>query len=140
MNKPMNRLIFALTICTFMCFGCTSSLSSGYKKGSAQWEVATFIQNINSGKHEEALKQFRVNPLENEEITVEEFKNFTSERITKGNTVTAIELTETPEEFDPNMIRVNVNFTYSDGSAQTLWVDAQNIDGVWKITTRGSMF
>lgn len=119
---------------------CSKSLNSDYSKGTAQWELATFIENLNTGQYEAALKQLNVNPVASGDITVEEFQEIMSGRITHGGTVSKIEMKERPEEFDDRTVRIDVDFTYQDGSTKHLWVNMEQSDTAWHVTTRGTMF
>lgn len=136
----MNRTLLSIAICSIMFFSCSKSLNSGIEKGTAKWEVATFIQNMNSGKYDEALLQFSVNPVANGDISLDEFKVFADGNVTKNCTITSLTLTETPEEFDSNVIKVDIIINYADGSTHNCWVNAEKVDEVWKVTTRGSLF
>lgn len=123
-----------------LLMGCTTSLNADYPKGTAMWELATFIDNLNTGKYDEAVKQLNVNPIANGELTLEEFQEIMSGKITNGGTVSKIEMSERPEEFDASTVRIDVDFTYNDGSTKRLWVNMEQSDTAWHVTTRGTMF
>lgn len=133
------RLVAAATLLV-MLVGCSTSLNADYPKGSAMWELATFIDNLNMGKFDEAVKQMNVNPVANGELTIEEFQEIMSGKITNGGTVSKIEMKERPEEFDASTVRIDVDFTYNDGSTKHLWVNMEQSDTAWHVTTRGTMF
>ncbi|MBQ9469886.1 MAG: hypothetical protein IJU72_02910 [Bacteroidales bacterium] len=137
----MNRIrTVAATVALALLAACSTSLNADYPKGSAQWELATFIDNLNTGRYDEAVRQMNVNPVANGEITIEEFQELMSGKVTNGGTVSKIELNEVPEEFVANTVRIDVSFTYKDGSSKQMWVNMEQSDTAWHVTTRGTMF
>lgn len=139
--KHMRRKsIIALALASLLLVACSKSLNSDYTPGTAQWELATFINNLNSGQYEAALTQLNVNPVASGDITIEEFQEVMSRRITNNGTVAKIEMAEKAEEFDDRTVRIDVDFTYQDGTTKRMWVNMEQSDTAWHVTTRGTMF
>lgn len=137
----MKRLIVILSMFALVSTGCRSSFSSKYQKDTPSWAVAKFVENLNAGKYDEAVKLLNVNPIENGAIDAEDFKTYVDDCITKHCSVDKATVTgETPEDFDPETIKVDISLIFTDGSVKAAWVDAERVDGIWKVTTRGTLF
>ncbi len=118
----------------------SKQLASSEKEGSAKWVLGSFFNLINNGNYEKSLTLFVKDPVKGGELSLADFKKFADKSLTKQKSITDLSFTEKPDEANPNSVEVTVHISYKDGSTVSKWVIVQNVEGKWKLTTRGSLF
>jgi len=139
----MKKIIYkSVIIMAVICFGCQqpSGLNANEVQGTAKWVMATYLDDINKGEYEKSLLYFLNNPVASGELSMEDYIAFADNSITKQKTIKTIALSEKASTDIENTIEMNMEITYSDGSNASKWLQIQQVDGIWKLTTRGSLF
>jgi len=107
---------------------------------TARGTVAAFMAEINSGRYEESLAFFKSNPVSSGEITIEEYRQHCDSNLTMNRQIVSLSLKEKINKKNKLLSDVTVVITYKDKSKAEKWVMAEKVNGIWKMTTKGSMF
>lgn len=139
MKKSIYIFLFAMTAFGFGCKQSTG-LMANQVEGTSKWVIASYLDKLNNGEYEQSLLFFLNPPVANGELTMNEYVAFADNSLTKQKTISAISLSEKVVAEINNTIEMYIEFTYLDGSNASKWVQMQQADGIWKLTTRGSLF
>ena len=135
------RALYVGLLITSSACSTSDSLVS-YEPGnaaSATGLVISFIDLLNTGRYDEALRLFAFDLLEREGVSREYFVEYVDERVTRGRTVTRVE--PIAEEFVPeqNTTRVIVKIRYREGDDVTRTLQVLRIGQGWELTSRGTL-
>jgi len=125
-----------------MGYGCQqpSGLTANQVEGTSKWVMASYLDELNKGEYEKSLLHFLNNPVESRELNMNDYIAFADNSITNKKTIDSITLNDNVVADVENTIEMQLEITYSDGSKASKWVQMQQVDGIWKLTTRGSLF
>ncbi len=137
------KRFFILFILSAFIFGAnaqTFKMNNKRDLKTAKGVAVTFFRDINRGKYEDSLTLFKNDPVAANELSLEEYKRFVDENITNGRKIKKIFLTEKDVEDNENQLEYTITIFYKDKSEKEKWVIVEKVEGVWKLTTRGSLF
>lgn len=138
----MKSMYYVFVMVMALMVGCKTgkSFNAAETPGTAKWVVASFFDNINTGEYEKSLELFVTSPVTAGEISLEQYIGFVNQSLSNNKSITKIGLIEEAVEETTEQLKITVQITYGDGSEASKWVICQQVEGVWKMTTRGSMF
>lgn len=133
-------ILFFLSAFIFGANAQTFKMNNKRDLKTAKGVAVTFFRDINRGKYEESLTLFKNDPVAANELSLEEYKSFVDENITNGRKIKKVFLTEKEVEDNENQLEYTITIYYKDKSEKEKWVIVEKVEGVWKLTTRGSLF
>jgi len=133
-------ILFFLSAFIFGANAQTFKMNNKRDLKTAKGVAVTFFRDINRGKYEDSLTLFKNDPVAANELSLEEYKRFVDENITNGRKIKKIFLTEKDVEDNENQLEYTITIFYKDKSEKEKWVVVEKVEGVWKLTTRGSLF
>ncbi|MBP7553060.1 MAG: hypothetical protein KA885_06505 [Spirochaetes bacterium] len=133
-------ILFFLSAFIFGANAQTFKMNNKRDLKTAKGVAVTFFRDINRGKYEDSLTLFKNDPVAANELSLEEYKRFVDENITNGRKIKKIFLTEKDVEDNENQLEYTITIFYKDKSEKEKWVIVEKVEGVWKLTTRGSLF
>ncbi|PKL16241.1 MAG: hypothetical protein CVV49_17285 [Spirochaetae bacterium HGW-Spirochaetae-5] len=107
---------------------------------TARGTVAAFMAEINSGRYEESLEFFKSDPVSSGEITLEQYRQHCDSNLTMNKQIVSLSLKEKTDPKNKLLSTVTVKIIYKDKSKAEKYVVAEKVNGIWKLTTKGSMF
>ncbi|MBN2651858.1 MAG: hypothetical protein JXR63_05695 [Spirochaetales bacterium] len=139
----MSKFLFMFSVVSLFALSCCTedqSFASREAEGSAKRVVASFFDFVNAGEYEKSLGLFKDDPVAAGEITMDFYKQYVDENISKGKSIKSIDLSDDKVDGEINQVNIEIDIDYKDGSEAEKWVIVEKVGDVWKMTTRGSLF
>lgn len=139
----MRIRILAFSMFLFFTTGIiaqTVSIDAKKNLKTARGTVTAYMADINSGRYQESLALFKSDPVSGGEITFEQYQQHCDKNLTNNKEIVSLNLKEKIDSKNKALVKVTVQIRFKDKSKIEKWVMAEKVNGVWKITTKGSMF
>lgn len=107
---------------------------------TARGTVAAFMAEINGGRYQESLLFFKSDPVGSGEISLKQYQQHCDSNLTRNRGIVSLTLSEKADPANKSLSKVTLRINYKDKTKTEKWVMAEKIEGVWKMTTKGSMF
>jgi len=118
----------------------TVSIDAKKNLKTARGTVAAYMADINSGRYEESLTLFKNDPVSGGEISLDQYRQHCDSNLSKNKEIVSLFLKEKIDPKNKTLSNVTVQIKYKDKSKVEKWVMVEKVNGVWKMTTKGSMF